>query len=406
MSAATGPSSAWRVFRMRNFGPYFVGNALSASGGWFQNLASAIFVYRETHSALLLGVLNAFQFGPVLLLAPWTGQIADAFDRRRLLIWTQALAACVTVTLAVLVWHGEATTWLVIGFAGLLGVITAVSNPAQMALVGSLVPRDSLAQAVALNSMTFNLARAIGPAAAALVIAAFGIAPAFAINAFSYLVLVAALLVITPTPVARVPRSSFRDSIAILREKPRLAGYLAIVMAVGITSDPINTESPAIAHMFGYPPVWAGAVVGCFGLGAVLAAILTSDRIGGSDRHLARSLLLFGSGMVLMAVSPWLPLALAFVIGAGFGYLSANATATARLQLGVAEEQRGRIMALWSVAFLGARPFASLVDGALAERFGVRLAAAALATPVLIAAGILLRSPSKRAERDPEPVRG
>jgi len=219
-------------------------------------------------------------------------------------------------------------------------------------------------------------------------------------------VLVAALLVITPTPVARVPRSSFRDSIAILREKPRLAGYLAIVMAVGITSDPINTESPAIAHVFGYPPVWAGAVVGCFGLGAVLAAILTSDRIGGSDRHLARSLLLFGSGMVLMAVSPWLPLALAFVIGAGFGYLSANATATARLQLGVAEEQRGRIMALWSVAFLGARPFASLVDGVLAERFGVRLAAAVLATPVLVAAVVLLRSPAKSAERDPQPVRG
>jgi len=195
---------------MRNFGPYFVGNALSASGGWFQNLASAIFVYQETHSALLLGVLNAFQFGPVLLLAPWTGQIADAFDRRRLLIWTQAVAACVTVTLAVLVWHGEATTWLVIGFAGVLGVVTAVSNPAQMALVGSLVPRDSLTQAVALNSMTFNLARAIGPAAAALVIAAFGIAPAFAINAISYLVLVAALLVITPTPypACGAPRSA------------------------------------------------------------------------------------------------------------------------------------------------------------------------------------------------------
>jgi MFS family permease len=406
MSAATGLASAWRVFRMRNFGPYFVGNALSASGGWFQNLASSIFVYQETHSALLLGVLNACQFGPVLVLAPWTGRVADAFDRRRLLIWTQAAAACISATLAVLVWHGEATTGLVIGFAGLLGVVTAVSNPAQMALVGSLVPRDSLAQAVALNSMTFNLARAIGPAAAALVIAAFGIAPAFAVNAFSYLVFLGALLVIAPTPVARVRRSSFRDSIAILREKPRLAGYLAIVMVVGITSDPINTEAPAIAHVFGYPPVWAGAVVGCFGLGAVLAAVLTSDRIGASDRHLARSLVLFGSGMLLMAISPWLPLALAFVVGAGFGYLSANAAATARLQLGVAAEQRGRIMALWSVAFLGARPFASLVDGVLADRFGVRVAAAILATPVLVAAGIMLRSPATAAEREPEPAGG
>lgn len=402
MSTATGLSSAWRVFRMRNFGPYFVGNAMSASGTWFQNLAAAIFVYQETHSALLLGVLNAFQFGPVLLLTPWTGRIADAVDRRRLLIWTQTIAACVAVTLAVLVGLGEATTWLVIGFAGVLGVITAVSNPAQMALVASLVPREMLARAIALNAMTFNLARATGPALAAVVIATVGIAPAFAINAFSYVALVVALLVITPTPVPLVRRSSFRDSIAILRAKPRLVGYLAVVTAVGVSSDPINTESPAIAHEFGRAPVWAGAVVGCFGLGAVLAAISTSDRIGRSDRHLSRSLVVFGSGIVLMAISPWFPLALAFVVGAGFGYLSANANATARLQLGVAEDQQGRIMALWSVAFLGTRPIASLIDGALAERFGVRIAAAILATPVLFAAGFLLRSPERGAKCEPE----
>jgi MFS family permease len=406
MSAPTGPSSAWRVVRTRNFGPYFAGNALSASGGWFQNLAAAIFVYRETHSALLLGVLNACQFGPVLLLTPWTGRIADAFDRRRLLIWTQTLAATIGIALAVLVWLGDATTWIVIGFAGALGVITAVSSPAQMALVGSLVPRETLAQAVALNSMTFNLARAVGPALAAIVIATLGLAPAFAVNSFSYLALVAALIVIRPTPVPLVRRSSFRGSIGILRANPRLAGYLGIVMAVGMTSDPINTESPAIAHVFGYPPVWAGAVVGAFGLGAVLAAVLTSDRIGGSDRHLVRSLFLFGSGMLLMAISPWLPLALAFVVGAGFGYLSANANATARLQLGVPEEQRGRIMALWTFAFLGTRPLASLVDGVLADRFGVRLAAAVLATPALVAAAVLLRSPAKSVEPDPEPARG
>ena len=406
MAAATGPSSAWRVFRMRNFGPYFVGNALSASGTWFQNLAASIFVYQETHSPLLLGVLNACQFGPVLLLAPWTGRVADAFDRRVLLICTQTTAAVISLTLALLVGLGEATTWLVIGFAGVLGVITALSNPAQMALVGSLVPRDTLAQAVALNSMTFNLARAIGPALAAVVIATAGIAPAFAVNSFSYLALVAALLVISPTPVRRVRRSSFRDSIGILRAKPRLAGYLAIVMVVGMTSDPVNTEAPAIVHAFGYAPVWAGAVVGCFGLGAVIAAVATSDRIGRSDRQLARSLVVFGTGILLMAISPWLPLALAFVVGAGFGYLSANAGATTQLQLGVVEEQRGRIMALWSVAFLGTRPFASLIDGVLAERVGVRVAAAVLATPVLLAAAFLLRSPVTTPESEPEPARG
>jgi MFS family permease len=389
---------------MRNFGPYFVGNAMSASGTWFQNLAASVYLYQLTHSALLLGVLNACQFGPVLLLAPWAGRLADAFDRRRLLLLTQSAAGCLAAVLAVLVWAGEASTWLVIAFAAGFGVVTALANPALMALVGSLVPRDDLAQAVALNSMTFNLARAVGPATAAAVIALFGIAPAFAINAVSYLVFVLALLVVTPTPVPRVRRSSFRDSIAIVRRNPRLAGYLGVVTAVGMTSDPINTEAPAIAHAFGRSPVWAGAVVGCFGLGAVIAAVTTSDRLGRSARQLARSLLLFGAGIVLMALSPWFPLALAFVVGAGFGYLSANAGATAQLQLGVAEEQRGRVMALWSVAFLGTRPFASLVDGALASVAGVRLAAVVLALPVLLAAVLILRSSVMAAE--PEPARG
>ena len=397
-SRVTGSSSAWRMLRMRNFGPYFVGNAASASGTWFQNLAASIFVYQLTHSALLLGVLNACQFGPVLLLSPWAGGLADAFDRRRLLLYAQSGAVVISATLAAIVWTGAATTWLVIGFSAVLGVVMAVSSPAQMAIVGSLVPREDLPQAVALNAMTFNVARAIGPLAAAGVIAVFGVAPAFAINSLSFLAYVVALFVVSPAPVPRAPRSSFRDSIAIVRADPRLAGYLAIVMAIGITVDPINTESPAFVHVFGYSPVWAGAVVGCFGFGAVVAAVARSDRMEGSRRQIGRNLVIFGGGIVLMAASPWLPLALAFVACAGFGYLSVNASATAQLQLGVAEEQRGRIMALWSLAFLGTRPLASLVDGALASWVGVRVAAAVLATPVLLAAVVLLRSPASDAE--------
>jgi len=382
------------MLRMRNFGPYFVGNAASASGTWFQNLAASIFVFELTHSALLLGVLNACQFGPVLLLSPWAGGIADRFDRRLLLVYAQSAAVVISAVLAVLVWTGVATTWIVIGFAAALGVIMAVSSPAQMAIVGSLVPRGDLTQAVALNAMTFNVARAIGPLAAAAVIAVFGIAPAFAVNSLTFLLYVAALLVVSPTPVPRVPRSSFRESIGIVRADRRLLGYLVIVMAIGITADPINTESPAIVHAFGYPPVWAGAVVGCFGLGAIVAAVAMSDRVEGSRRQIARHLTIFGGGIVLMAASPWLPLALAFVVAAGFGYLTVNASATAQLQLGVAEEQRGRIMALWTIAFMGTRPFASLVDGALASWAGVRVAAAVLAIPVLLAAAVLIRSPA------------
>ncbi|HXH97671.1 MAG TPA: MFS transporter [Gaiellaceae bacterium] len=396
---------AWGVLRQRNFGPYWLGNAASASGTWFQNLAASILVYRLTHSALMLGILNACQYGPVLLLSPWTGRAADAFDRRRLLLCTQSIAACLSASLAAVVWLGEAKAWIVIAFAGGLGVITAFSNPAQMALVGSLVPRRLLAQAVALNSMTFNVARAVGPAAAAGVIAAFGIAPAFAINSLSFLMLVGGLRVVSPTPVAPARRTSLRENVAMLRADPRLAGYLAVVMAVGMASDPVNTESPAIAHAFGYSPVWAGSVVGCFGVGAVLAAAATSGRIGRSRRRMAASLSVFGAGIALMAASPWLPLGLAFVLIGGFGYLSSNAAATTHLQLGVRDEQRGRIMALWSVAFLGTRPLSSLCDGAIAESAGIRVAAPIMAVPALLAAAVLLRK-REPSSAELEPTRG
>jgi MFS family permease len=396
---------AWSVLRQRNFFPYFVGNACSASGTWFQNLAASVLVFRLTHSPLMLGVLNTCQFGPVLLLAPWAGRVADAFDRRRLLLVTQTIAACISGVLAVLVWRGAAGTWTVIAFSTALGVVTAFAVPVQMALVGSLVRRDDLPHAVALNSMTYNLARAVGPALAALVIATLGIAPTFAINAVTFLALVAGVFLVSPAPVPPVRRTGLRESLAFVREQPRLIGYLLIVMAVGMSSDPVNTEGPAIAHAFGYPAVWAGAVVGCFGLGAVMAALAPVTGGVSSHRQMAATLYLFGGGIVAMALSPWFPLALAFLLCAGFGYLSSNAAATTRLQLGVREDQRGRIMALWTVAFLGARPLASLVDGAISAAAGVRVAAPLLAIPVIVAGTLLLRA-DRSSAREPTLARG
>jgi MFS family permease len=392
VSSPVGPGAAWRIIRSRRFGPYFVGNAASASGTWFQNLAASIFVYRLTHSALLLGVLNFSQFVPVLALAPWTGSVADRFDRRRLLLATQSSSAALTAVLAALAWHGDAGTWTVVGFSGALGVLNAFSNPAQTAMVGSLVSRDDLPQAIALNTMTFNLARAIGPAAAAGVIAAFGIAPAFAVNAFSYLLLVAGIAFVRPTPVVRPRRPRLRESIALVRADPRLGAYLAMVATVSFAADPVNTESPAFAHAFGVSSVWSGAIVGCFGAGAVAAALLVAGRVAGSRSRMVVTLGLLGGGIALVGASPWLPLAAVFLFVAGLGYLASNTSATSRLQLGVDESQRGRIMAIWSVAFLGIRPVASLCDGALADAIGVRLAAPIMALPALGVAVALARS--------------
>ena len=360
---ATGPRAAWRVLRTRNFGPYFAGNAASASGTWFQNLAASILVFQLTHSAFLLGVLNFVQFAPVLLLVPWTGSVADRVRPPQAAARHAARVVRLSATLAALAWHGSVTTWVVIAFSGGLGVLNAFSNPAQTAMVGSLVPKADLAQAVALNTMTFNLARALGPVTAAAVIAAFGVGAAFAVNAVSYLVLVGALLVIRPRPLDRARRPSFRESLTLVRRTPRLGAYLLIVLTVSVTADPINTLSPAFAHAFSLPVTWAGVIVGVFGAGAVAAALLVAGRVAGSRKRMAGTLGLLGGGVLLFSLSPWFALGLVFLAAAGFGYLSTNAAATTRLQLGVAENERGRIMALWSIAFLGVRPLASLIDG-------------------------------------------
>jgi predicted MFS family arabinose efflux permease len=391
---AVGPRAAWRVLRRRDFGLYFLGNSASAAGGWFHNLAAAILIYRLTGSELLLGVLSFSQFAWVLVLAPWAGALADRFDRRLVLLWAEVAATALSFLIAGLAFADRADEWTVIGITLALGFSAAIAAPAQQAIVVALVPERDLSTAVALNSMTFNLARAVGPALAAIAIGTIGIAAAFAVNAFSYLVLVAALLIVRTRPQERaVGQVRLRDSLVLLREDPRLLAYLLIVAAVGWASDPVNTLAPAFAEAYGYRDTVGGVILGAFGTGAVCAAIVLAGRTSGSARRMAFTLTLLGGGLVLFSVTRWLPLGLVFVGICGAGYLASNASATTRLQLGVAESQRGRIMALWGIAFLGVRPFASLLDGAIAAVAGVRVAGVVLALPALAGAAVILAWP-------------
>ncbi len=403
-----GPREALRVATQRNFGPYFLGNAVSASGTWFQNLAASLLVFRLTHSPFLLGVLAFSQFIPVLVLAPWAGAAADRFDRKHLLLLTQSIAVVLSATLGALALGGLAEAWVVIVFALGLGVVSAYSAPAQQAMVSTLVPARDLASAIALNSMTFNIARALGPAAAAATVAAFGIPVAFLVNSISYILFIGMLLLVHPRPQQRRRHASLLESLTLVRRNPRLAWLLFVVLAAGFASDPVNTEAPAFAHVFGHPDTWAGLIIGAFGAGAVGAAIATAGREG-SPRRTVVTLALLGTGITAFSLSPTLAIGFPFLVAAGFGYLTSNTRATAQLQLEVDESQRGRIMALWSVAFLGLRPVASLADGVIAGAFGVRVAGVVLALPAFAAAALIYRrvraSPSAPSRR-PEPPPG
>jgi MFS family permease len=397
--------------RRRTFGPYFLGNALSASGTWFQNLAAALLIFRQTHSELLLGVLNFSQFIPILVLAPWAGGAADRWNRRALLLVSQSVAIVLSGGLGLLAHFDLASPGVVIGAAVALGVVSAFSAPAQQALIATLVEEPEVPTAVALNSMTFNLARAVGPATAAVAVEYLGIPAAFGLNAASYLLFVGALLLIGPQPQELADRtvSHLRASLDLLRRRPQLVVFLLIVAAVGFASDPVNTLAPAWAHAFGRKDTVAGYIIGAFGAGAVTAGFVVAGRVGGSRRRMFWTLLLLGGGMVTFALTPWLPVALPVLFVAGIGYLASNTHATSRLQLGVEPWERGRIMALWSVAFLGLRPFASIVDGAIASAFGVRVAGVLLALPALACAGwMVVRARTRgwgpaRAELPPQP---
>jgi MFS family permease len=384
--------SAWRVLATRNFLPYFVGNLLSNCGTWFQNIAQALLVFRLTGSPLLVGVVNFAQFAGVLILAPWAGNAADRFDRRKLLVRTQLLSAAATGGLALLAALGPVPVPVVIVIALVVGLANAFAVPAMQAMVPALVNGEQLPAAVALNSVTFNLARALGPVGGAFVVSRYGIPTAFAVNSLSYLALVGALSFVEPRRQEFARRAAkMRDGIRLVTSDKRLLAFLTITALVGLSSDPVATLTPSFAtEVFDHPDTLAGYLVGAFGAGAVFAALVVAGRGRPTRRKIALALIALGGGMSVFATSGSLGVAVAGLFVGGFGYLTTVTATTTLLQLEVDDATRGRVMAMWSVAFLGVRPFASLADGATASAIGPQAAAQLMALPALAGAAAVV----------------
>ncbi len=388
-SASPVRASAWRVLTSRDFGTFFLGSSLSNIGTWFQNIAAGLLVFELTRSTLLVGVVNFSQFIGAFVLAPWAGAAADRFDRRRLLMVSQIAAASVGAGLAIVTLLGWVTTPIVVGAAALLGLSLAFMVPALLALVPLLVPQEQLESAISLNSVSFNLARAVGPVLGALVVEHAGYGVAFGLNAASFLAFVGALTLVRPRPQSRHrgPRPKLMASVRSVRAQPLWAALLWSVVAVSTTTDPINTLAPELAiDVFGGRDLHVGLLVGSFGAGAVVTALVLTPWLRRRRQVLVHAMTVQGLGMVGVGLAPTLPVAIVAMAVSGGGFLAAITRSTARLQAVVPDDQLGRIMALWSLAFLGVRPIAALVDGVLAELFGARAAAVALATPVFVAA--------------------
>jgi MFS family permease len=374
----------------RRYGPYLTGNFVSNLGNWFQNVAAGIVVFRITGSNTLVGMVSVLQFLATLLLAPVSGSIADRVDRRRMLMVAQGISAAGAVGLAL--WVGLQGVddlpgvWPVLAATGVIGLGYAVGLSAMNALIPSLVEPMDLDGAIALNSASFTVARAVGPAVAGLVVAAAGAAFAFGINALTFVPLIVILAVIRPREVARPSGDrSVRAGLRYVRRRPAMAWLILATLTVGWAGDPVNTLAPAYANLFGRSETFVGLQVAAFGFGSAVSSLAVGRVRGrfGLTRTTRLGMALLAAGLAGFAAAPNEVLVLTALVVAGVGFLLGVTTTNSNLQGRLDEEMRGRVMALWSMAFLGSRPIAGLIDGGIADLTSPRIGVLTAALPLL-----------------------
>jgi MFS family permease len=380
-----------RLLGDRRFGPYLATNFTSNIGNWFQNVAAGIVIFSLTGSNTLVGFVSVLQFVGTLALSPWSGALADRFDRRRLLLWAQVISAAGAIGLAIWVGlsgiDGLPGVWPVFAASGVIGLGYALGISAMNALVPALVEREDLGGAIALNSGSFTLARAVGPALAGVVVAGAGAAWAFGINALTFIPLVVVLVVIKPRAVTRSGGDgSVRAGFTYVRERPAMLWLILATLTVGWAADPVNTLSPAYAELFGLDEAFVGYQVAAFGLGAAITTALIVRITGrfGLERSTRIGQALLGTGLLGFALAPVPAVVLTALLVAGSGFVLGVTTTNTNIQRRLDEDMRGRVMALWSMAFLGSRPLAAIIDGATADLFSPRVGVAAAIIPLFV----------------------
>jgi MFS family permease len=381
-----------RALRHPNFALFVSGQVFALIGYWIQQIALAWLVYRLTGSATLLGVLAFAANLPVLLLAPFAGLWSDRFNRHRMMLATQILEMAQAITLTVLAFSGAIAVWHIIALTAFLGMCVAVELPVRHAYLLELVGgKDDLPNAVATTSLVANCGRLIGPVVAGVLISRYSEATCFLINALTYVAVLVTFAFI---------RVKSRDSAASHPPMWRGLGegfayawrivpirlLLLLLAAVALTAAPYNTLMPAIVHeLFAGDAETLGFLVGAAGMGAVAGTLLLSMRrnVRGLLRFILIAALTVGAALAALSLSRWLPVSIMLMSVIGFGMLVVTVSTNMILQTIVDDDKRGRVMSLYTAAFLGVAPLGSLLAGMFADRIGA-------ATTVLIGGGLCL----------------
>ena len=391
-----------------NYRRYFTGQVVSLSGNWVQIVAETWLILRLTHSGVAVGLLAALQFAPMLLVGAYGGLLADRFDKRRLLMLTQLGMVVPALALFAVTVTGVVVPWMVFALVLLRGTVNALDNPARQSFVIEMVGADRVVNAVSLNSVIVHCARMVGPAIAGVLIATVGVEPCFLLNAASFVAMLIALRSMDAGALTRPERAprrphALRDGLAYVARTPGLAVPLAMMVLVGTLGFNFQVILPLLAKFTfdGGPGTYAALVV-AMGAGSVVGALVSGARGRVSPALLVGASTAFGLGTVLAVLAPTLPLTVAALALTGAAGVTFAAGVNSTLQLEVAPDMRGRVMALYSVVFLGTTPIGAPLAGWVAQvaspRAALLLGAVAALAAAAGAAWFHLRRPGKTAE--------
>jgi MFS family permease len=377
-SSRSRVATAVRALRHRNFQLFFAGQLISLVGTWMQTVAQSWLVYRMTGSTLLLGTVGFASQFPVFLVAPIGGTVADRSNRHRVVIYTQIASMVLAFILAGLTLTNRIRIWEIMVLAAGLGIVNAFDIPTRQAFLMDMVGREDLINAIALNSSMFNGARIIGPAIAGIVVAWVGEGWCFFGNAVSYIAVIAGLLMMKLNrPIHRpVEGSPIEHILEGFRFAAKAAPIRAILLLLGLVSlvgMPYSVLMPVFASQILHGGARElGWLMGATGVGALLGALSLAARVGvkGLGRLIALCAGGFGVSLIAFSASKMFWLSLILLLPVGFTMMVQMASTNTLLQSMVPDQMRGRVVALYSMMFMGMAPFGAFFAGAVANRLG------------------------------------
>ena len=389
MSAAVRRS--FHALAIPNYRRYFTGQLVSLSGNWMQIVAEMWLILTLTGSALAVGLTSALQFLPMLLFAAWGGLLADRVSKRSLLLVTQALMAAPALALWGLTAGGAVEPWMVFALVFVRGSVNAVDNPTRQSFVTEMVGSERVVNAVGLNSALVHAARIFGPAGAGVVIATVGVAFCFLLNALTFAAMIVALRAmdprqLQPAPLAPRRRGALRETLRHVLRTPALAVPLAMMAVIGTLGFNFQVILPVLARFTfegGASDYTALAIA--MAIGALAGSLYTGSRRSVSGSFLVAAALAFGAFAAIAAAAPTLTVAAIALVPLGAASVSFAAGANAALQLAAAPAMRGRVMALYSMVFLGSTPIGGPIAGWLSQAASPRAALAMTAAAAALA---------------------